>query len=77
MIGKPIIVFVDSGGVSGRGFTGVLTEVLNDRIKLITSFPSAPNRSMNRSCNKKNSSRFGTCTTIMLEHITAVTYNFV
>jgi len=77
MIGKPITVFVNGGGVSGSGFTGVLIEVLFDSIKLITAMPSAPNTHKNRFCKKKHCSNFGTCTTIMLNHITAITYNFV
>jgi len=77
MIGKPITVFVNGGGASGSGFTGILIEVLCDSIKLITAMPSAPTIHKNRSCKKKHCSNFGTCTTIMLNHITAITYNFV
>jgi hypothetical protein len=76
-IGKPITVFVDSGGASGRGFTGILIEVLSDSIKLVTSSPSAPGNRSGYPCKKKQHSRFGTCTTIVLEHVTAITYNFV
>lgn len=82
LIGKVITVFVDGGGVSGKGFTGILIDVLYDRIKLITSIPSAPmcKQSRNnkcRHCSKKSKCNFGTNTIIMIEHITAVTYNYV
>lgn len=77
LIGTPITVFVDSGGVSGKGFTGVLIEVLSDSIKLITSMPSAPNMRTKNSHKKRQPCKFGACTTIMLEHITAINYNFI
>ena len=75
--GKMIIVFVDSGGVSGNGFTGILVDVLSDRIRLLTSLPSAPrnNNSYRHFCEKCSQSSFGTYTIIMIKHITAITYN--
>jgi hypothetical protein len=76
-IGKLITVFVDSGGASGSGFTGILVEILSDSIKLITAIPSVPPIRKNCHCKKNHSSQLGTSTTIMLEHITAITYNFV
>lgn len=72
LIGKTIIVFVDSGGLAGKGFTGILTEVLVDRIKLITELPDIPK---NNRITKKRCSNLGTSTMIMVNHITAVTYN--
>jgi hypothetical protein len=84
LIGKPITVFVDGEGVSGKGFTGILIDVLSDRIKLITSIPSAPmckknnnNNKCHHCCKKKSRCNFGTNTIIMIEHIIAITYNFV
>lgn len=77
LIGKPITVFVDSGGISGGGFTGILIEVLSDSIKLITDIPSAPNIQKNCSHKKRRNNKFGTYTTIMLDHITAINYNFI
>lgn len=34
LIGKNIIVFTDSGGVSGGGVNGILLEVSNDSLRL-------------------------------------------
>jgi hypothetical protein len=84
LIGKQVIVFVSGGGASGRGFSGVLIEVLSDRIKLITKLPPPPiNKhisknffSISRSGNTKHRG-LGTNTVIMIEHITAITYNYV
>ncbi len=48
-IGRVITVFTESGGCSGRGFTGLLVKVKdNDFIKLITSLPSAPRHPFGR-----------------------------
>ncbi|MDR3645338.1 MAG: hypothetical protein P4M02_09730 [Clostridia bacterium] len=41
-IGKVITVFTRSGGCSGSGFTGLLIQVNDCSIKLVTSLPSAP-----------------------------------
>ena len=78
LIGKTIIVFVDGGGMSGGGFTGILIEVLSDSIKLITKLPTAPNMRCHRgtgfrSRNRKQSG-LGTYTEILLNHVTAFTY---
>lgn len=77
LIGKPITVFVDGGGVCGRGFTGVLLKVLTDSITLITALPPAVQISTQCLCKKQRDNKFGTCTTIPLEHITAINYNFI
>lgn len=84
LIGKPIKIFVNGGGASGKGFTGILVEVLPDRIKIATKLPSPPmhkqniknHSSKNKSCNTKYD-EFGTYSVIMLEHITAIAYNYV
>jgi hypothetical protein len=34
LIGKNVIVFTDSGGISGSGLNGILLEVLKDSIRL-------------------------------------------
>jgi len=41
-IGRIVRVFTETGGLAGIGFTGVLIEVNDDFIKLITELPSAP-----------------------------------
>ncbi|MDR3645339.1 MAG: hypothetical protein P4M02_09735 [Clostridia bacterium] len=75
LIGRTITVFVDSGGASGAGFTGILIETFSDSIRLLTAVESAPAVRMNCPRKKRNCCRCGSCTTIMLEHITAITYN--
>jgi len=83
LTGKLITVFVDGGGESGKGFTGILIEVLSDRIKLITGLPSAPvckkssNQPKCNHCQKKINCNFGINTIIMIDHITAITYNYL
>lgn len=83
-IGKVITVFTQSGGCSGRGFTGLLTEV-NDRfIRLVTSLPSAPRHPFGhdfdfdfdsdfRHCCR--CSRFGTTIIIPIEKIVSFVFN--
>lgn len=77
LIGKPVTVFVDSGGASGNGFTGVLIEVFADRIKLITSLSRCAKCTAGFPCPSKGCDAFGTGTTVMLNHITAINYNFI
>ena len=47
-IGRVITVFTKSGGCSGNGFTGLLTEVNRQSIRLISSFSSAPRHPFGR-----------------------------
>lgn len=67
LIGKQITVFIDSGGCCNH-FTGILIEVLPDRINLITSLPPRPGGRCRGA---------GTKCQIMLEHISAVSYNYL
>jgi len=41
-IGNTVTVYTSSGGVSGYGFTGLLTDTDNCNIKLVTSPPAPP-----------------------------------
>ena len=41
-IGRVVTIFTQSGGCSGRGFTGLLVSVNSDTCKLVTSLPTAP-----------------------------------
>lgn len=41
-IGRIVTVFTASGGAAGSGFTGLLTDVDDDCIKLVTSLPAPP-----------------------------------
>lgn len=81
-VGRVIIVFTNSGGASGCGFTGLLV-CANDRfVKLITTLPSAPphpfakgNRGpgwgRTSSCG---CSRFGTSVIIPTDHIVSFVF---
>lgn len=73
LIGKHITVYVDSGGTSGNGFSGILIEVLFDRIRLIASIPSKPS---NQFGNKNRCEKLGTLCVIMLNHITAFNHSY-
>lgn len=76
LIGRTITVFTDSGGASGRGFTGILCEVRPESIRLVTALPSAPVNG-NRPCRRRQGGRSGTFTTIFTEHITAISYDYI
>ena len=84
LLDNVITVFVDSGGISGNGFTGLLIDVSADSIRLITQVPSAPEIGQLRqriilhksSRKQKQASKFGAYTLIFLEHITAITYSY-
>lgn len=41
-IGRVVTICTQSGGCSGRGFTGLLVNVGSDTCKLVTSLPTAP-----------------------------------
>lgn len=68
-IGQTITVFTASGGESGRGFTGVLLEVREDTIRLLTRPASPPGR--------RCRSHLGTITVINREAVTAFSINFI
>jgi hypothetical protein len=87
--GKIITVFTESGGCSGRGFTGLLVEANCRFIKLITSLPSAPRHPFGRrrgdfddfgfgGCcggGDRECSRFGTAIIIPIRHIVSFVFN--
>jgi hypothetical protein len=75
LIGKSVVVFVDGGGKSGNGFTGILMEVLPGTIRLITSVPSRPVNPSGRCGGSRQNQSSGTAAVIPLSHITAVTYD--
>jgi hypothetical protein len=85
LIGNAVTVFVDSGGISGSGFTGILIEVSPDSIQLITQVPSAPTMGQHHKRNilhksnrkRKQGNKLGAYTIILLEHITAITYSYI
>lgn len=72
LVGSTVIIFVEGG----HSFTGLLLEVLSDRVRLMTSPPSGPhNTARCRSC-KSQTCRFGSCATILIRAITAVSSNY-
>lgn len=42
LIGTPVTVYICGGGESGRGFSGILIEVTEECVRLVTSLPRAP-----------------------------------
>ncbi|MEA4832523.1 MAG: hypothetical protein VB118_07900 [Oscillospiraceae bacterium] len=58
-VGETITIFTKSGGISGSGFTGVVTAVNHCFIRLITRFGPAPSCALGSACNQK--SRRGCC----------------
>lgn len=89
--GKIITVFTESGGCSGRGFTGLLVEANCRFIKLITNLPSAPRHPFGRrhgnldnfgggsgfcGCGcERECSRFGTAIIIPIRKIVSFVFN--
>jgi hypothetical protein len=49
-VGSVVTIFTQSGGASGCGFTGLLVRVDHDFVKLVTSFPAAPEHPFHRCC---------------------------
>ncbi|HHV99437.1 MAG TPA: hypothetical protein GXX36_07665 [Clostridiaceae bacterium] len=49
-IGKTVTVFVNAGGPSGCGFTGILSDVDNTALKLIVSIGPPPSCSLKNLC---------------------------
>jgi hypothetical protein len=85
-IGRVITVFTQSGGCSGRGFTGLLVKVDCHFIKLTTSLPSAPRHPFGRnfdiddfefgsSRRSFERSRFGTSIVIPIRKIVSFVFN--
>jgi hypothetical protein len=84
--GRIITVFTQSGGCSGRGFTGLLASADCHFIKLISSFSSAPRHPFGRrfdnddfgfGSNNRCCSRFGTFIVIPINKIVSFVFNEV
>lgn len=79
-VGRIITAFTQSGGCSGRGFTGLLAAD-GDFIKLITSLPSAPRHpsgtSDSNSGSRCNRSRLGASSMISRDKIVTYVFNQV
>lgn len=50
-LGETVTVFTTSGGESGSGFTGVLTLVTPDYVRLVTAIGSPPTCSLGNDCD--------------------------
>lgn len=76
--GRFVTVFTQSGGCSGRGFTGLLVEVNRRFIRLVTSFPCAPRHPFGRNIDSRSdccSGRLGTAIIIPLNKIVSFVFN--
>jgi len=51
-IGKTVTVFVNAGGPSGCGLTGILSDVDNTSLKLIVSIGPPPSCPLNNQCHQ-------------------------
>lgn len=89
-IGHTVTVYVNSGGVAGNGFTGVLIAYSDAFVKLLVKPSAAPACSMGNSCNgnEKNqmfcffcpyadSSSLGTMVEIPVTAIVAFVHNIL
>ena len=84
-IGQTVTVFTTSGGYSGNGFTGVLANVNERYIKLITNIGAAPSCPVGSSCtgygNNYNSyygcNWLGSVTEIPICRIASFTHNAI
>ena len=89
-IGRIITVFTESGGESGRGFTGLLVHTDCRFIKLITALPSAPPCPFGNEFTRRGrrgfrfdedcccrEARFGTVIVIPVDQIVAFVFNEV
>lgn len=83
-VGRMVTLCTQSGGVSGRGFTGLLVDVNCNYCKLITELPSAPTSpfglnnsgvlgARNNSCSCRDP--LGTVIVIPLDKIVAFIFN--
>jgi hypothetical protein len=53
-IGETVTIFTTSGGISGRGFTGVLISITSDPVvRLLSQFGPAPACALGSCCDKK------------------------
>ncbi len=55
-IGQTVTIFTTSGGLSGRGFTGVLLSVDNNNVRLLCNVGASPSCPLGSACtNRMNS----------------------
>ena len=87
-IGETVTIFTESGGMSGRGFTGVIINVSDCFVRLINSIGEAPDCALGSDCDdscgkhrrshKNNSfNGVGSVTDIPFDKIVAFVHNAV
>lgn len=87
-IGETVTLFTESGGNSGRGFTGVVISVNDCFVRLVTRFGSPPSCALGSDCDccfrsgrnfRNNSERcnFGSVADIPVDKIVAFVHNAV
>lgn len=75
--GGVVTVFTRSGGVSGRGFTGMILEIRAGCLTLLLDACGPPDSGFSRSKSKsKKRSRFGTKAVIPVSQICAVAAHY-
>ena len=60
-IGQTVTIFTTSGGCSGSGFTGVLVNVNECYVKLITNIGAAPSCAIGSSCTGYGYNNYNQC----------------
>ena len=88
-IGETVTIFTTSGGESGSGFTGVIINVNDDFVRLVTRIGPPPGCALGNACcdrfNRRFHDRFdrgfvrsvGSVIVIPLDRIAAVVFNSV
>jgi hypothetical protein len=89
-IGETVTIFTTSGGESGSGFTGVIINVSNDFVRLVTRIGPPPGCALGNACcdrfNRRWNNGFGnngfirsvgSVIVIPLDRIAAVVFNSV
>ena len=81
-IGRVVTVYTETGGMAGRGFTGLVAMIKDGTVKFITSVPSAPFEKFSRHeckedcnfnlCEHCRNSHFGSALIIPICKIVAV-----
>ena len=68
-IGETVTIFVNGGGLSGLGFTGILLDVNSIYVKLITAIGPAPSCALFNSCFY-----FKSCMSTAYKNLGSLTY---
>jgi hypothetical protein len=86
-VGETVTIFTTSGGESGSGFTGVIINVNDDFVRLVTRIGPPPGCALGNACCDRFNRRFrnefreirsvGSVIVIPLDRIAAVVFNSV